>query len=87
MPTIYELSIGLDTLEERKTSIPTSNQNTIFPSCSSYSLVTTLTKSTIHLAKQLPMTQVVSYLKTYFQKFIMSEQTVIARWGLFHDHL
>jgi len=43
MPTIYELSIGLNALEKRKTSVLTSNQNTIFPSCSAYSLVTTLT--------------------------------------------
>jgi hypothetical protein len=87
MPTIYELSTGLDALEEKKTSVPTSKQNTIFPSCSTYSLVTTLTKITIHLAKQLPMTQVVSNLNIYLQKYIMSEQTAIARWGLFHGHL
>jgi len=79
--------IGLDVLEKEKTSVPTSNQNTILHSCSIYSLVTTLNKLIIHLAKQLPITQVVSYLKTCLQKFIMSEQTVITQWALFHDHL
>jgi hypothetical protein len=73
MPTTYEHSIGLDALEKRETSVPIKNQNTNFPSCSTYSLFTTLTKLTVHLVKQLPMTWVVSYLKIYLQKFITRE--------------
>jgi hypothetical protein len=46
-----------------------------------------VTKLTVHLEKQLPITQAVSNLKTYLQKFIMGEQTVIAQWCLFNDHL
>jgi hypothetical protein len=46
-----------------------------------------VTKLTVLLAKQLPMTQAVSNLKTYLQKFMMGEQTVNAQWCLFNDHL